>query len=735
MKTLRARASALFLPVILCILALACPPAGHARPGELDTTFNVTGIVTTAIGTGTIDQVNAVVVQTDGKIVVAGASNVGGTNVFAVARYTVAGALDTTFNSTGTKPGTVTTNISGNGDSATSVALQADGKILVAGTTFNGTDNDFALVRYNADGSLDTTFNSAGTKPGTVTTDLNGGDDDLAYSVAVQADGKIVVAGTSGNVGVNDFAVVRYHGSPLTGTPGTLDTTFNTTGIVTTSIGTNSDDEIKSVAVQADGKIVVAGFSSGAITSVFALARYTSAGALDLGFGGGGKLSVPIGSGTFDQIRSMTLQGDGKILVAGFSQIAGNNVFALARFHGLAATGTPGALDNSFGGGNGIVTTTIGIGAQANSVALQANGKIVVAGNFVNGVNLDFALARYTMAGVLDTSFNSAGTQPGTVTTPFGNGDDAATAVAVQKDGKILAVGSTFNGTDNDFALVRYLGDVVTTRDVTGDGNADIVFQLGDSGPLYQYAMNGIGAIASGGYLYAGGTGAKLVGIADMDGDGNADLVFQYGTIGPLYVWHMDGNGGIKDQGFLYQNFVGTTLVAIADMDNDGNADLVFQSPFNGALHVWYMDGHGGIKTNPAGPGGLDQADLPSSGPWKLVAIADMDNDGNADLVFQYPAVGALWVWHMDGNGGIKAKAGGPGGLDQGFLYSGNMSARLAAIADLNNDGNADLIFQPDSVFVTPHVWYMDGKGGIQSQANLVPPAGVPVLPSIFQIR
>ena len=292
------------------------------------------------------------------------------------------GDLDLTFGGTGK----VTTTF-GSGDYGQSVALQSDGKIVAAGYS----SGDFALVRYNADGTLDTTF--AGT--GKVTTDFGIGDA-VGYNVAVQNDNKIVVAGSFYNGSDEDFALARYLSN------GSLDTSFNGTGKVTTAFA-SSDDRGQSVAVQSDGKIVVAGYAYGIGNyAVFALARYNANGSLDTSFGSGGKVTTAIASDA--QGASMVVQSDGKIVVAGYAYtIGGSQVFALARYL------SNGSLDTDFGNG-GTVTTSFGYGARGYSVAVQSDGKIVVAGeSSLPANNPGFALARYNANGSLDTNFGSGG--------------------------------------------------------------------------------------------------------------------------------------------------------------------------------------------------------------------------------------------------------------------------------------------------------------------------------------
>lgn len=425
MKTIRLLAITLaFTGAILSV---------SAAPGDLDPTFGSGGKVTTAIGSLN-DVGHGVVVQSDGKIVVAGQAFFGGKGDFALVRYNPDGSLDTSFNGSGK----VTTAIGSVADLAQEVALQSDGKIVVAGSSNNGANGDFALVRYNSDGSLDTSFNGTGK----VTTDFNGRTEN-GRSIAVQNDGKIVVAGESSNGSNDDFALARYNPD------GTLDLSFGGgTGRVTTSIG-NGEDRAHSVVVEADGKIVVAGEAHNGSNFDFAVVRYTDAGVLDTSFGGGtGKVITPIGSSN-DFGERMAVQADGEIVVVGRSSSGGTNDFAVVRY-----TDT-GALDVSFGGGTGRVTTPIGTGDdEARSVAFQSDGKIVVAGHSGGGVSHDFAVVRYLDTGALDSSFGGG---TGRVTTAIGGGDERAYSVAVQVDGKIVLAGYSYNGSNADFAVVRYL--------------------------------------------------------------------------------------------------------------------------------------------------------------------------------------------------------------------------------------------------------------------------------------
>ncbi|MFD9223461.1 hypothetical protein ACFWDI_26440 [Streptomyces sp. NPDC060064] len=325
-------------------LVLFCPGVALAAPGDLDPTFGTGGKVTTNFG-GTDNEARGVAVQADGKIIAVGQSDSGGTIDFALARYNPDGSLDSTFG-TG---GKVTTDFGGGGDLAFGVVVQADGKIIAAGLDFSGsTFFDFALARYNTDGSLDTTFGTGGK----VTTDF-GGSFDVAFGVVVQADGKIVAVGSAGGIA---FALARYN------TDGSLDSTFGTGGKVTTNFG--GGNEARAVALQADGKIIAAGVSTSG-TADFALARYNTDGSLDSTFGTGGKVTTNFG-GT-DEARAVALQADGKIIAAGLDFSGGAFEFALARYQdGGSIPQQPSlTIDKTHNGkfaqgGKGTYTITVG---------------------------------------------------------------------------------------------------------------------------------------------------------------------------------------------------------------------------------------------------------------------------------------------------------------------------------------------------------------------------------------
>jgi uncharacterized delta-60 repeat protein len=383
----------------------------------------------TTIAAGTSAFANSVAAQRDGKIVVAGYADVGGVDQFALVSYNSDGSLDTTLNGNGK----VTTAVGKGTCKGEGVALQEDGKIVVVGYSFNtGGQSCFSVLRYGTDGSLDTSFADSGK---VVTSVAKNGSAD---SVAMQGDGKIVVAGNSFiDGGNNDFVVVRYNAN------GTLDTTFNQTGKATADFGAH--DLGHSVAVHGDGRIVVAGYSTNESKKQCALACFKANGNLDTSFNGTGKVTTNFGGDGDAEGQGVATQSDGKTVVVGYATVAGVQRFAVERYK------TDGALDTSFGG-TGRVLTAVGIsGSNAAGVALQKDGKIVVAGYAVNnsGRVYDFACLRYNADGSLDQSFGDHGK----VTTDVGDGK--ASSLAVQ-DNKIIVAGFAYDGDNNEFAVVRY---------------------------------------------------------------------------------------------------------------------------------------------------------------------------------------------------------------------------------------------------------------------------------------
>jgi uncharacterized delta-60 repeat protein len=391
------------------------------RDGDLDPSFGTNGIVFTDFP-GQPEGASDVAIQRDGKIVAVGTAEDG----FALARYNHDGTLDPTFGTAGL----VVTDFGTSNDQATSVAIQSDGRIVVAGRD----EGKAVLARYRADGTPDPTFAT-----GAVTAGLPGSYS--AEDVAVQPDGKIVVSGSfapEGSGSFNQILVMRFRAN------GTFDPTFGTGGIVTTPGAAGR----KSV-LQADGKIVVAGFDQTSFScspddpcdGVAVLVRYNRNGTLDSSFGVGGKATTGRPEDT-EFPYGIAVQQNGKILVAGIRDTGPGADALLIRFN------ANGSLDASFGT-NGKVLSDFGSRDTAHAIAVRADGKIVVA---VPGSA--FAIARYRPDGTPDTSFGVGGKVLVDVGEP-----GAAEGMIEQPDGDIVAVGGgqVGNGVQT-FVVVRLTG-------------------------------------------------------------------------------------------------------------------------------------------------------------------------------------------------------------------------------------------------------------------------------------
>ncbi|MFI1508742.1 calcium-binding protein [Streptomyces sp. NPDC020597] len=420
-RSLPARVAAVAATVLALVLTL--PGAAAAAPGGLDVTFSGDGKVLTGIADD--DHADDVAVQPDGKIVSVGAS-VDASAVesrFALTRHNSDGTLDTGFGG----DGTVTTAVNNMGPSlqwseAHAVALQADGKIVVVGSSWRDYEDCcwFVVARYNSDGTLDDSFSD----DGRVFADFDGPTE--ALDVAVDPGGRIVAAGYAGG----RMAVLRLTGN------GTPDPTFGGDGTVTANPAgpvLQEGGDGRALALQPDGRIVVGG-QVGSTRFDFALMRFNADGSVDTSFDGDGIVRTDFGD--YESVEGLALQPDGKIVAVGGSGAR----FALARYL------PNGALDTGFDGNGRVITP----GGGAADVRLQpGDGRIVVAGS--NGTGGDLAVLRYNPDGSQDTGFGTGGL----ATADFG-GNDAARGVALQTDGKIVAAGA--GGPGDDFALARFEG-------------------------------------------------------------------------------------------------------------------------------------------------------------------------------------------------------------------------------------------------------------------------------------
>ncbi|HEY1358577.1 MAG TPA: hypothetical protein VGF21_09745 [Thermoleophilaceae bacterium] len=432
------------------------------------------------------DDVGGVARDDDGKIVVAGAAHASDNEShFFVARFDSGGTLDPTFDGdSGTGNGIVETrNIPGSNSRASAMVIQADDKIVVAGTTESPTnDTDFALARYLPNGKLDTSF---GGGDGIVTTDFDNFVD-LGLAVGLASGGGIIVGGWSDvdSVGNHHFALARYTAA------GVLDPGFDGDGRVTTVVSAvGFVDQISALAIKS-GQVVAAGESTDGSNIDFTLARYSdSTGALDTSFdgdggSGNGVVKVPVSASTFpDHARAVVIQGDNKIVVAG-DAFTGNPTNTFFDFGLARLNGADGTLDTSFdgdagnpGGGNGKVIVPVGPDSsldQAYAIAIDGlNSKIVVAGEADpdgdGDLNGDFAVARVSLStGVLDTSFGG----DGKVLTSFGPFHDQIRGIDLNSGtGAIIAAGRVEpSNEEGRIGIARYLpGDGSLDASLDGD--------------------------------------------------------------------------------------------------------------------------------------------------------------------------------------------------------------------------------------------------------------------------
>jgi uncharacterized delta-60 repeat protein len=681
--------------------------ARYNPDGSPDTTFGTGGKVTTALGAN--GTANGVVLQPDGKIVVVGSSYTAGAGSFAVARYNPNGTLDPVFGTAGKvlTAFPASSLLGGGGGAATAAALQADGKIVVVGS---GTPNantlatDLAVVRYNANGTLDGTFGLAGR----VFADL-GSANDQAAAVGLQGDGKIVVAGSYGAPGQEDLALLRLNAN------GTPDAGFGKSGRAVAGFHAQGPEAAAGLFIQGDGKILAVGTSSttsGPAATGFALARFTAAGVLDTTFGSGGRVTVPqatvtgasahgvaaaagklivVGTtaapaagsvsrtdfiaarfnadGTIDtafgggkvatnfaapgdsSASAMVLQPDGRVVVAGYVIVPGvpGNPVAV----GLTRYNPDGSVDASFGSGGQAVA---GFGNLANvsgyavtGLALQADGKLVVAGSTGSG---DFALERFTAAGSLDTAFGSGGQ----VATHFGNGQGFASGVVVQPDGKIVAAGAAnMPGGGLDFALARYNPD--GTPDATFGTGGQVTTDFGGTDSAASLALQADGKIVLAGLSLLGG--GQNFAVARYNPNGTLDTTF--------------GAGGKVTTAFAGSLSAAFRVVAQADGKILAGGQAVSGSNSNFALARYNPDGSLDVGF---GSGGQVTTDFGGSEGITDLAVRADDTIQAVGLTSPSPGVP-----HVSFQVAL-ARYNADGSLDAGFGTGGLATADLGGTFD-----------------------------------------------------
>ncbi len=512
--------------------------ASYDSNGSLDTTFNSTGKVITDFGSDG-DTAQSVVVDADGKIVVAGyTSNAQGIHDFAIARYNTDGTLDTSFSG----DGKLTVDVNGEEDIATDVTIDGSGKIVVVGRSANGANHDdFSILRLNSSGTLDTSFNSTGK----VFTDF-GNHDDIANAIAVDGS-KIIVTGYASNGGtLNNFALARYNNN------GSLDTSFSGDGKLTTNFV--ADSMAYAVAISST-KIVAAGENN----SSFTVARYIDNGALDTNFDSDGKVHVRV-VGSDDSLNDLAIDSNGKILAVGDSE----DDLALLRYN------SDGSLDTTFGIGGKSITDLNGKTDFGTSVVILNDNSIVVGGggHELNHADMDFAIVHYTKDGILD----------GSLLTDINNHSDTIRDMALQSDGKLVAAGISTNANgDDDFALVRYTNSGGLDNSFGTASKVVTDFSSGYDDSLRSMVIDSNDAIIVAGTTY-NSTGGASFALAKYTKDGQLDTSFNgdgkvktsFGARAYASSVKIDKNKKILVAGST------ETEIALAKYNSDGSLDTSF---------------------------------------------------------------------------------------------------------------------------------------------------------------
>jgi uncharacterized delta-60 repeat protein len=476
--------------------------ARYNSNGTLDTSFATNGFAHPTFGASTDANCNALVLS--GTKILAVGSAAGAESDFATARLNADGSLDSTFDGDGKR-----TDDIGNGRaSAKAIAIQSDGKLIVAGTFNAPRAFKPALLRLNTDGTLDTSFGDGSGRF------VDFGSDQTISGVAVQADGKIVIAGSQ----AGHFYVGRF----------TADGSAREPDVVVPVPGTSS---ATALALQPDGKIVVAGHTiSTSNNADFAVARLTpgQSGAvtaiqLDPSFGDGGVATSDLGTDD-DFVGAVAIRGDGKIGESGRS----GGAFATLLYN------PNGTVDIDYNGGGRVVTPLNG-SDFGRGVTFQPDGKIVVVGS----AGTAFGVLRYDSGGSPDSTFNGTGS----VITPAGSSSGAA-AVVIQANGKIVAAGAA----DSTFAILRYNAD--GSLDQSYGGTGIVRFTFNDTAHDFASAL----ALDSSGRAVVAGDADGLFGVARLLGDAPPGLVGNVSTRLPVGT----GDNALIE-GFIVQGPAGST--------------------------------------------------------------------------------------------------------------------------------------------------------------------------------
>lgn len=599
-----------------------------AAQSELDTTFNSTGIQTISFGMGAV--AGDMAVQADNKIVMAGTCSPQNVSSLCIARYNENGSLDSTFGG----QGFVFTDV----PTASGVAVQSDGKVVAVGfvsTSFSS--ESIAVVRYNANGTLDSSFGSGGK----VITNAGLSNLSRGKRVAIQPDGKILVVGTTASFCsfpcvpsfYNGF-VVRFLAN------GTLDSSFGNGGVFLLNMSNMTKGE--SIAIQADGKILVGGYrftpSSAPFDASLLVRLNNSDGSLDTTWDGDGIVLIGSPQGGGAPFPSIALQPDRRVVGVTGGPAGGNYIY---RFN------ENGSLDTSFDS-DGYRFLALEQGAVPLDVVVSTGGRITVVGYIPSTTG--FVMSRFKRDGSLDDSFSDDGRL--ILSQIDGTTASGSLAGAVDSYGRVLVGGYAGDGQGNRFAVLRFVATAVPpipgmVFDFDGDNRADIaVYRDGSTpnAPSYWHILRSSDGVYQG--IQLGAHGDKPV-PSDFNGDGRTEVAVWRPASG---TWYTSTDPATNYGAFQWGQNGDVPLPG--DFDGDGKADFVVYRPANGN---WYV-----LKSS---NGGFQQQQFGTNTDKPL--LGDFDGDGKTDFAFYSPGATGLdpsfWNVIQSSNGATSSVQFGRG--------------------------------------------------------------------------
>ena len=630
-----------------------------AADGDLDTSFAGSGFVNETY-TGFTSRHNSVVVQPDGKIISAGQSinNVTFTGDFTLVRYNSDGSLDTSFG-TG---GRLYADVGNRNDTFPTILLQPDGKIVLVGISKNEQDrNIISVFRFNSNGTTDTSFGTNGVTLSAFTTSGTRGD--TPSDAILQSDGKIVVTGAWEGTA---FCVGRFNAN------GSVDSSFGTNGNRCATTSPAGTGLMNSIALQTDGKIIVSGKFATSFTMPFdfIIFRFNTNGSQDTTFDGDGYAITDFDS-SYDDPLSVHVLPDGKILAVGRAGINGSSQYNF----GLARYNSNGSLDTSFDGdGKAVAFADNTPGTEDYSSAVLSNGKIVV-GRYRTqpspGISTEGQIARFNSNGSVDTSFGSNGLITNSVLKEIRD-------LAIQPDGKIVAVGWNQNSHSitarffNSDSAPPVNNAALRIADFDGDGKSDAsVFRNGTW--FINPSSNPSSLAPSGFYGVQFGLSTDKLAPADYDGDGKTDVAVWRESEGRFYVLQ-SSNNSVRVENF---GLAGDVLT-VGDYDGDGKADL---STYREGAQSYFF--YRGSANNPSG----NITYLPWGTSGDKAVRGDFDGDGKLDAAI-YRGSNQTWYIRKSSNG-------------QAVYTQFGLPADKRVSGDFDGDGKTDICVFRDGV------WYI----------------------------